>query len=213
MGRQEVIPRPTIERLPLYLRCLSRLDDNGVDVVSSEELGRVLGVTSVQIRKDLAYFGEFGRRGVGYDVRELIRQIQDILGVNRTHKLALVGAGHLGQALARYEGFSEYGFSVGAIFDADPSKVGTEIVGYKILPATSLEEEVRKNGIEVGVITVPASAAQKVAEQLVKAGIKAIWNFAPIRLDVPPYVEVRQENLTVGLLALSYFLAQQTDHN
>ncbi len=211
MGRQEVIPRPTIERLPLYLRCLSRLDDNGVDVVSSEELGRVLGVTSVQIRKDLAYFGEFGRRGVGYDVRELIRQIKEILGVNRTHKLALVGAGHLGQALARYEGFSEYGFSVGAIFDADPSKVGGDISGYLVLPAASLEEVVREQEMDVGVITVPASAAQKVAEQLVKGGVKAIWNFAPIRLEVPANVEVRQENLTVGLLALSYYLAHQDD--
>ncbi len=209
MAKMIVIPRPTIERLPLYLRCLTRLDDNGVDVVSSEELGRMLGITSVQIRKDLAYFGEFGRRGVGYDVSELTKQIMDILGVNRANRMALIGAGHLGQALARYEGFYSYGFSMEAIFDADPSTVGQTVAGQVVLPADRITDVCRSLGINIGVICVPAQAAQRVADQLVRAGVEAIWNFAPVRLEVPSNVEVRQENLTVGLLALSYYLAQR----
>lgn len=210
MGKMMAIPRPTIERLPLYLRCLTRLDENGVDVVSSEELGRMLGITSVQIRKDLAYFGEFGRRGVGYDVGDLIKQIMNILGVDRSNRMALVGAGHLGQALARYEGFVDHGFSMAAIFDADPAKVGTEIAGQKVLAADLITEVARDLGIKIGIITVPGAVAQRVADQLIKAGVMGIWNFAPVRLEVPANVEVRQENLTVGLLALSYFLAQQS---
>lgn len=209
MGKLVVIPRPTIERLPLYLRCLTRLDENGVDVVSSEELGRMLGITSVQIRKDLAYFGEFGRRGVGYEVGDLIKQIMEILGVNRPNRMALVGAGHLGQALARYEGFNDYGFSMVAIFDTDPAKVGSKIGGQTVLPAARITEVATEKSIDIGIISVPGGAAQRVADQLVKAGVHAIWNFAPVRLEVPADVEVRQENLTVGLLALSYFLAQQ----
>lgn len=210
MGKLTVIPRPTIERLPLYLRCLTRLDENGVDVVSSEELGRMLGITSVQIRKDLAYFGEFGRRGVGYDTGDLIKQIMSILGVGRSNRMVLVGAGHLGQALARYEGFADYGFGMAAIFDADPAKIGTEIAGQKVLDADSITEVTRDLNIKFGVITVPGPAAQRVADQLINAGVAVIWNFAPVRLEVPAGVEVRQENLTVGMLALSYFLAQQS---
>ncbi|HBK84973.1 MAG TPA: redox-sensing transcriptional repressor Rex, partial [Firmicutes bacterium] len=172
MGKLVLIPRPTIERLPLYLRSLTQLDENGVEVVSSEELGRILGITSVQIRKDLAYFGEFGRRGVGYDVAELISQITGMLGVNRPNKLAIVGAGHLGQALARYEGFYEYGFLLAAIFDSDPRKIGTEVAGQQVLPADYIPEVVKSLGVQIGVIAVPAPAAQQVATQLVRAGIR-----------------------------------------
>lgn len=209
MGKLVLIPRPTIERLPLYLRSLSQLDQSGVEVVSSEELGRILGITSVQIRKDLAYFGEFGRRGVGYDVADLMQQITEILGVNRPNKIAIVGAGHLGQALARYEGFSEYGFMLAAIFDSDPKKIGVEVAGQQVLSAEYITEVVKSLGIKIGIITVPASSAQKVADQLLKAGVRTIWNFAPTRIQAPPDVEVRQENLIVGLLALSYHLAQE----
>jgi len=208
MGKFVLIPRPTIERLPIYLRSLTQLDENGVEVISSEELGRILGITSVQIRKDLSYFGEFGRRGVGYDVSELIQQITEILGVDRPNKLAIVGAGNLGQALARYEGFQEYGFILAAIFDSDPAKIGTEVAGQQVLAAEYIPEVVRSLGVKIGVITVPAAAAQEVATQLVSAGVRAIWNFAPVRIEAPPEVEVRQENLSVGLLALSYYIAQ-----
>lgn len=209
MGKIMMIPRPTIERLPLYLRALTRLDESGVDVISSEELGRVLGITSVQIRKDLAYFGEFGKRGVGYDVADLVHQITEILGVNRPNKIAIVGAGHLGQALARYEGFLEYGFTLAAIFDVDPQKVGTDVAGQQVLHADFIPEVVKSLGIKIGVITVPSTAAQRVADQLVQAGVGAIWNFAPTRLEISEDVEVRQENLIVGLLALSYYLMQK----
>ncbi|NLW17711.1 MAG: redox-sensing transcriptional repressor Rex [Firmicutes bacterium] len=209
MGKLVVIPRPTIERLPLYLHSLTQLDQSGVEVVSSEELGRILGITSVQIRKDLAYFGEFGRRGVGYDVSDLMQQITEILGVNRPNKIAIVGAGHLGQALARYEGFNEYGFMLAAIFDNDPEKIGTEVAGQQVLSADYITEVVKSLGIKIGIVTVPATAAQKVADQLLAAGVRAIWNFAPTRIEAPIEVEVRQENLSVGLLALSYHLAQE----
>jgi len=204
-----VIPRPTIERLPLYLRCLTRLANSGVEVVSSEELGNLLAITSVQIRKDLAYFGEFGRRGVGYDVTALLGQVSQILGVNRSRKLALVGVGHLGQALANYDGFREHGFHITAIFDADPSKIGLTIVGQRVLPAHRIAEILPQMDVQMAILAVPAHAAQKVTDALVQGGIKAIWNFAPTRLIVPDNVEVRQENLIVGMLALSYYLAQR----
>lgn len=209
MGKLDLIPRPTIERLPLYLRSLTRLKENNIEVVSSEELGSILSITSVQIRKDLAYFGEFGRRGVGYDVMDLIQQITEILGVHRPNKLAIVGAGHLGQALANYEGFYEYGFLLAAIFDADPAKVGTEVAGQKVLAADQITETVEQLEIPIGVISVPAPAAQTVANQLAQAGVRAIWNFAPTRIETSPDIEVRQENLIVGLLALSYHLTKK----
>jgi len=202
------IPRPTIERLPLYLRCLIRLASSGVEVVSSEELGKLLAITAVQIRKDLAYFGEFGRRGVGYDVSALLGQVSQILGVNRARKLVLVGVGHLGQALANYDGFREHGFNISAVFDADPSKIGLTIAGQRVLPVHRIAEMLPQMGVEMAILAVPAHAAQKVADALVLAGIKAIWNFAPVRLIVPENIEVRQENMIVGLLALSYYLAQ-----
>lgn len=203
------IPRPTIERLPLYLRCLSRLRSSGVEVVSSDELGKLLGITSVQIRKDLAYFGEFGRRGVGYDVNSLLTQVTEILGADQPRKIALVGLGHLGQALANYDGFREHGFHISAIFDADPNKIGLTIAGQRVLPADRMFDVIKQSGIELVILAVPAHAAQRVTDVLVQAGVKAIWNFAPVRLSTPENVEVRQENMIVGLLALSYFLAHK----
>ncbi len=202
------IPRPTIERLPLYLRCLARLKSTGVDVVSSEELGKLLAITSVQIRKDLAFFGEFGRRGIGYDVASLARQVAAILGADQPQRIALVGLGHLGQALANYEGFREHGFNIAVMFDVDPSKVGLTVAGQKILPVDRMVDVVRHTGIDIAVLSVPAHAAQRVTDVLVRAGVRAIWNFAPVRLNVPEHVEVRQENLIVGLLALSYYLKE-----
>lgn len=202
------IPRPTIERLPLYLRCLSRLKSSGVEVVSSDELGKLLGITSVQIRKDLAYFGEFGRRGVGYDVQSLLLQVTAILGADQPRKIALIGVGHLGMALANYDGFREHGFHISAVFDADPNKVGMTVAGQRVLHADRIPDVVSQSGIELAILTVPAHAAQRVADNLVQAGVRAIWNFAPIRINLPDNIEVRQENMIVGLLALSYFLTQ-----
>jgi len=177
--------------------------------VSSDELGKLLAITSVQIRKDLAYFGEFGRRGVGYDVQSLLAQVTGILGADQPRKVALIGAGHLGQALANYDGFREQGFHISAVFDADPHKVGMTVAGQRVLHSDSVAEVISQAGIELAIMTVPAHAAQRVAESLVKAGVRAIWNFAPVRLTLPEHVEVRQENMIVGLLALSYYLAQQ----
>jgi redox-sensing transcriptional repressor len=180
-----------------------------VDVVSSEDLGRLLAITSVQIRKDLAFFGEFGRRGIGYEVDSLARQVTAILGADRPRRVALVGLGHLGQALANYEGFREHGFNIAVMFDADPSKVGLTVAGQRILPVDSMSDVVKHTGVELAVLAVPAHAAQRVTDTLVQAGVRAIWNFAPVRLCVPDHVEVRDENLIVGLLALSYYLKER----
>lgn len=205
------IPRPTIERLPLYLRTLQQMKQGGVEVVSSEELANHLGLTSVQIRKDLAYFGEFGQRGVGYQVAALWREILQILGADRVRQTALVGLGNLGRALSNFAGLKEYGVYVTAIFDSDQAKVGQDFNGIAVRPISEIETVVSTYGIKLAVLTVPAKAAQEVTDRLVRAGVKAIWNFAPVRLVVPAGVEVRQENLTVGLLALSYYLARSEE--
>lgn len=209
MSKITVIPKPTIQRLPLYLRYLTQLEQKGIEVTSSEELGRELGVTSVQIRKDLAYFGEFGRRGVGYEVNELLFQVKEILGLNRRWELALAGAGHLGYALANYPGFNRQGFTIAAIFDNDPQKIGQTIGELPILDVAEMVGVIRAMDIKLGVITVPAGAAQEVAEKMIEGGVKGIWNFAPVRLKVPADIDVINENLSVGLLGLSYYLSRK----
>jgi redox-sensing transcriptional repressor len=187
------------------------MKQGGVEVVSSEELANHLGLTSVQIRKDLAYFGEFGQRGVGYQVAALWREILQILGADRVRQTALVGLGNLGRALSNFAGLKEYGVYVTAIFDSDQAKVGQDFNGIAVRPISEIETVVSTYGIKLAVLTVPAKAAQEVTDRLVRAGVKAIWNFAPVRLVVPAGVEVRQENLTVGLLALSYYLARSEE--
>lgn len=204
-----VISKATIDRLPLYFRTLRHIQEEGVEIISSEELGRRIGVTPEQIRKDLASFGEFGKKGVGYFVRELIRNIGEILGLHRNWNIAIIGIGHLGWALANYRNFSSLGFNLAAIFDVDLSKVGLTINGVEVQHVNGLEEVLQQRQIHIGVITVPAEQAQKVADRLVEAGVKGIWNFAPIRINVPGHVRIISEDLSVGLSSLSYFLSRQ----
>jgi redox-sensing transcriptional repressor len=198
----------TIRRLSLYSRCLAQLEEDGVKTVSSQGFAERFHLNSAQVRKDLAYFGEFGVRGIGYYVSGLRAELQKILGLDREWRLALVGFGNLGSALFRYRGFARGGFRVAAILDEDPAKVGRAVNGLAILPLAELARAVRQHGIQIGVIAVPAEAAQLVADRLVDAGIRAILNFAPARLRVPPVVRLQNVDFSIELEHLSFHLAQ-----
>lgn len=208
MKEHNIISKATIDRLPLYFRTLRQIQQEGIEVISSEELGRRIGVTPEQIRKDLASFGEFGKKGVGYFVRELIRNISEILGLHRNWNIAIVGAGHLGWALANYRNFTSIGFNLVAVFEADPVKVGQYINGVEVSGVDKLEEIVKARNIHIGVITVPAHHAQEVANRMVAAGIRGIWNFAPVKLNVPDNIRLVSEDLSVGLSSISYHLSR-----
>ena len=205
---KKIISQATIDRLPLYFRTLRLVEEEDMQIISSDELGRRLDITPEQIRKDLATFGQFGRKGIGYDVRELKARIENILGLQNNWRLAIIGVGHLGGALANYVNFAPMGFKVVALFDNNAAIVGSEVNGIRIDSTAQLNEIVAEKAVDIGVITVPASEAQSVAEQLVAAGVKGIWNFAPIKLSVPPTVPLVNEDLSVGLSALSYHMSQ-----
>jgi redox-sensing transcriptional repressor len=203
-----VIPRKTIYRLSIYLRCLARLRENGIGTVSSEALAQAAGVKPTQLRKDLAYFGTFGTRGLGYDVADLSKKIADEFGTSRLQPVILVGVGHLGLALLSYRGFGKEGFEIVAAFDADPRRQRDKEVRQSILGMNKLPDFVRQNGVKMSILTVPAAAAQEVANQLVAAGIMGILNFAPIPLSVPEEVMVNNVNLAIELENLSYFIRE-----
>jgi redox-sensing transcriptional repressor len=208
--KQEKISELTTNRLSVYLRCLNLLADAGVRTVSSQALAEQFNLNSAQIRKDLAYFGEFGTRGVGYRVAELRDTLTKILGLDRPHRVGIVGAGHLGTALANYKGLRASNFEVVALFDTDRAKVGRR-VGDAQMPvqdAGRIAQIVRDERIDVAVIAVPARAAQRVLNQLMSAGVKAVLNFAPVRLDARPGVKVKNVDLAVSLESLAYFLAR-----
>lgn len=208
--KRKSIPEPTIARLPQYLRSFSEFSQKDQLVISSKELAAVSSINPAQVRKDLAYFGQFGQRGVGYDVKTLDSKMREILGLHKGWKLALVGAGHLGTALLQYGGFSKAGFRVEAAFDVDPSKVGWELEGVRIWATPAIRQVVREKKIEIGIIAVPASQAQRVADELVDAGIRAILNFAPCVLSVPKSVLVRGVDLASELEHLTYFLEKSS---
>jgi redox-sensing transcriptional repressor len=196
-------------RLSVYLRCLSQLHANGVQTVSSSALAHQFHLNAPQIRKDLAYFGEFGVRGVGYSVPELQRHLRSILGLDRQINVAIVGAGNLGLALADYPGFRQEGFAIVALFDTLPEKVGKRTRGgVPIHHVKELRRVVSRNRIKIGVVAVPAAAAQLVANAIISTGIKAILNFSPGNLRVPPTVKLKNADLTVSLESLSFFLAR-----
>ena len=203
-----VIPRKTIYRLSIYLRCLARLRENRIGTVSSEALAQAAGVKPTQLRKDLAYFGTFGTRGLGYDVADLSKRIADELGTSRLQPVVLVGVGHLGLALLSYRGFGKEGFEIVAAFDADPRRQRDKKVRQPILGMNKLPDFVREHGVKMSILTVPAAAAQEVANQLVAAGIMGILNFAPIPLSVPEEVMVNNVNLAIELENLSYFIRE-----
>ena len=203
------ISRATVDRLPLYFRTLRLIRSEGSEIVSSEELGRRIGVTPEQIRKDLASFGAFGKKGVGYHVAELVNNISQILGLDRKWNIAIIGVGHLGWALANYRNFASLGFHLTALFDQNPAIVGQLINGVDVLSVADLETTVASRNIQIGVIAVPAGEAQAVADRLVAAGVHGIWNFAPVRIRVPDDVQIVSEDLSVGLSTLSYHLRRQ----
>jgi redox-sensing transcriptional repressor len=199
------IPRKTVYRLSIYLRCLARLRENGIGTVSSEALAKVAGVKSTQLRKDLAYFGTFGTRGLGYDVAELSQKIAEELGTSRLQPVILVGAGHLGLALLSYRGFEKEGFETIAAFDAEPDRRRDKTINQPIFGMDALPKFVSESGVKMAILTVPAAVAQEVVNALVRAGITGILNFAPIVLSVPEEVMVNNVNLAIELENLSYF--------
>ncbi len=193
----------------MYLRCLNELDAGGVQTISSQALAEQFHLNAAQIRKDLAYFGEFGVRGVGYYVRDLKRHLRQILGLDRKLRVAIIGAGNLGLALADYPGFKQEGFEIAALFDTQASKVGEKSRGgVPIHDIHDLKKIARRDGISIAVIAVPASSAQPVVDLVVASGIKAVLNFSPGTLDVPADVKLKSVDLTVSLESLSFFLAQ-----
>jgi redox-sensing transcriptional repressor len=202
------IPEMTVRRLSIYLRCLAQLDEDGVKTISSQELAERFHLHSAQVRKDLAYFGEFGIRGIGYYVASLRGELQRLLGLNREWQVVLVGFGNLGSALYHYRGFARQGFRIAAIVDDDPAKAGRAVDGLPIHPLAELPRVAKQHGIQIGVVAVPAEAAQMVADRLVAAGVRSILNFAPARLKVPRDVRLQNVDLSIELENLSFHLAQ-----
>jgi redox-sensing transcriptional repressor len=203
------IPEATITRLSVYSRFLVELDKKNTVTISSNEIAEGVGVSPAQVRKDLAYFGEFGTRGVGYNVKDLHNYIIKILGLDHDWHVVMVGAGRLGTALSMYDGFRQRGFKVVGIFDTDPQKIGQKINGVEICPLEHLEEIAKTEEARIGIITVPATEAQDVADKLINAGVKSILNFAPRNLNVPLDVEVRNVDLAVNLEVLTFNLAMK----
>lgn len=199
------IPDATVLRLPVYLRILSELADEGIDSVSSDRLAELAGVNAAKVRKDLSYLGSYGTRGVGYEVPYLVYQIRRELGLTHDWPVVVVGAGNLGQALAGYGGFGERGFPVAGVVDVDDSKVGSVLGGVRVRHIDELPQIVRAKQVHIGVVAVPAASAQDAADRLVRAGVSSILNFAPVVLNVPRSVEVRKVDLALELQILSYY--------
>ena len=203
------VAESTIRRLSLYLRFLEEFEGQGMATVSSGALASRGGTTSAQVRKDLSFFGSFGKRGLGYPVPELVERLRGILGLTRRYSVAMIGAGKIGSALVQYRGFRQRGFDIVAIFDVDPAKIGRQWNGLQILDIAALESQFQHGGIDMAVLVTPAEAAQPLADRLVALGVKAILNFAPVQLVVPEDVVVKTVNLALELETLSYALASR----
>ncbi|HEU4527145.1 MAG TPA: redox-sensing transcriptional repressor Rex [Actinomycetota bacterium] len=203
------IPEATVGRLPLYLRALVEMAENGTSTVSSETLAEATGVNSAKVRKDLSHLGSYGTRGVGYDVAYLIHQVRRELGLTQAWPIVIAGIGNLGQALANYRGFVERGFRTVALLDNDPAKIGTSIDGVSIRSIDDIQAVVREHQAAIGVIATPAAAAQEVADAMVAAGIHSILNFAPAIVSVPRGVSVRKVDLAIELQILTYYEQRQ----
>jgi redox-sensing transcriptional repressor len=207
------IPEATISRLSHYSRFLERLDKRGIITVSSGEIAKGVGVSPAQVRKDLAYFGEFGTRGVGYNVKDLIHYIMKILGLTQTWPVILVGAGNLGTALCTYRGFTDRGFNIVGVFDNDLTKIGKRIVELEVYPLERMAEVVAQHDVKIGIIAVPISAVPDIAKAMVDARIQALLTFGPVVLDVPENVIVRNVDLTVKLEILTFNLNFRERHS
>lgn len=205
--RESKIPEATVQRLSIYLRYVTQLHRDGVKVVSSYDLSKGCGFKAAQVRKDFAYFGELGVRGVGYYVKDLYVDLKKILGLVDVWEVALVGSGHLGSALLAYRGFQEYGFAISAVFDKDPEALPEKLRSqYHVLPMDQLEATIREKGIKIAIVAVPAPAAEEVVDSLVKAGVQAVLNFAPVKLEGRQGVKIRNVDLAVDLGVLSFFV-------
>ncbi len=200
------IPDIVVGRLPVYLRALTRMAQDGQLITSSKELGERLGISSAQIRKDLSHFGEFGKQGTGYQILYLVEQLQRILHTEAEWQVALVGVGDLGRALANYNGFANRGFRITALFDNDPAKVGTTIAGMPVIDASQLVDEIRARGLKIVMLAVPAGKAQEIANRLVEAGVRAILNYAPINLTVPKEVQVQYIDPVIHLQRMTFYV-------
>jgi redox-sensing transcriptional repressor len=200
------VAESTIRRLSLYLRFLEEFEEQGIDTISSEALASRGGTTSAQVRKDLSFFGSFGKRGLGYTVPELAGRLREILGLKRNYRVAMIGAGKIGSALVQYRGFKQRGFDIVAIFDVDPGKVGRQWNGLTVQDIANLEAQLQQQPVDMAVLVTPAEAAQAVADRLIRLGVKAILNFAPLQLSVPDDVVVKTVNLALELETLSYAL-------
>ena len=200
------IPDIIIGRLPVYLRALQRLSDRGIQTTSSQELGEIVGISAAQIRKDISQFGEFGKQGTGYSIPFLIERLRGIMKIERVWDVVIVGMGDMGHALARYNGFTDRGFRIKMVFDNDPAKVGQKVGDFEITDIAGMAEKIKQNKIKIAMLTVPAKVAQEMADQLVKAGVKAILNYAPISLNVPPGVRVQYIDPVTHLQRMTYYL-------
>lgn len=205
------IAESTVRRLSLYLRFLEEFDARAQDTISSGELARSGGTTSAQVRKDLSFFGSFGKRGLGYNVKELIGAIRDILGLHQNWSVIIVGAGKIGSALAQYRGFSSRGFRVVGVYDRDPARVGQKLEGQTIRAEADLERDIAKLKPQIAVLCVPSEAAQSLADRVTKAGIRAILNFAPVPLKVPAGVTLRAVNMATELEILTFALTNKIE--
>ncbi len=198
------IPEATVSRLSVYSRYLTEVEKQDIVSISSGEIAEGVGGTPAQVRKDLAYFGEFGTRGVGYNVKQLNQEIMNILGLTKRWNVILIGAGNLGSALSQYRGFRERGFQIIGVFDNDLNKVGLKLNGLPIYAINQMADFIEKNDVSIGIIAVPAEYAQDIADLLVETDIKGILNFAPVVLTIPEEVEIRNVDLTVNLEVLTY---------
>ena len=203
------VAESTVRRLSLYLRFLEEFEGQGVETVSSGALASRGGTTSAQVRKDLSFFGSFGKRGLGYPVPELADQLREILGLKQRYQVGMIGAGKIGSALVQYRGFKQRGFDIVAIFDSDPTKIGKQWNGLTIQDIATLEAEFARRPLGMAVLVTPAEAAQPVTDRLVALGVKAVLNFAPVQLVVPDDVVVKTVNLALELETLSYALANR----
>ena len=210
MSKHIGIPRPSLRRLPLYYRRLLRARDEGVAVMRSDELGYSADVPGAQVRKDLSYIDEYGRPGRGYDVESLAGRLEEFLGLVNDKEAVIVGAGNLGRALAHYPGFARYGLRIVALFDKDPARIGETVGEHEVLAVARLANLVKRLHIRIGIITVPADAAQDAADELLAAGIRVIWNFAPRKIEVPDDVLIKNEDLAAELATLSHHISLQS---
>jgi len=200
------VPDIIIGRLPIYLRALQRMGEKGMRTTSSQELGEHVGISAAQIRKDISQFGEFGKQGTGYFIPFLIDKLREILKVNRMWDVAVIGAGELGHALSRYQGFTNRGFCVVMLFDSDPSKIGKRVGEFVVEDSAKMVERIRNANVKIAMLTVPAAAAQAVADKLVQAGVRAILNYAPVSLNVPNNVHVQYIDPATHLQRMTYYL-------